>query len=100
MAEKKHATSKPKPVHVVRSNEVVITLTARRSNSGYCYTDLTISREWVNPTTGRLAHGSSFFLNHTEDLVTAIQGAAAWLRGDRPAPAAKDTGPLEDYEHE
>lgn len=100
MPEKKHVTTKPKPLHVVRSNEVVITLTARRSNSGYCYTDLTVSREWVNPTTGRLAHGSNFFLNHAEDLVTAIQAAAAWLRGDRSAPAAEDDLPPEDYEYE
>ncbi len=91
MADKKHAISKPKPLHVVQSNEVVITLTARRSNSGYCYTDLAISREWVNQSSGRLCHGSNFFLNHTEDLLRAIQEAAAWLREANATPSAENT---------
>jgi hypothetical protein len=101
MANSKHVASKPTPLHVVRSGEVVITLAERQSNSGYRYRDMVLLREWLNQSSGRRAHGASFFEKHEEDLVKAIREAAAWLRGAGQTPIAADAnGPLEDYEHE
>jgi hypothetical protein len=73
MADKKHTTGKPKPLHTVCSGEVLITLSERQTNSGYCYRDMTLSREWSNQTTLRRAHGSTFYEKHEEDLVKAIR---------------------------
>ena len=100
MPDKKQAASKPKPLHTVRSGEVVITLSERQTNSGYSYRDMTLSREWSNQTSGRRAHGSTFFEKHEEDLVRAIHEAAAWLRASQAAPAVQDAGTLEDHKHD
>jgi hypothetical protein len=101
-APNQNATTKPKPLHIVRSGEVVISISERQSNSGYSYQDLTLTREWTSQATGKRVHGSPFFFaKHEEDLIKAIRRAAAWLRGSQATPTTEDANePSEDYEDE
>lgn len=101
MADKKNTTSKPKLIHTIRVGEVAILIEERQTNAGIRYKVFTPTREWVRQGTGRRSHGSPFFTEqHADDLVTGIRQATALLRGVQPAPETRDTGPLEDYEHE
>ena len=101
MADKKHSTSTPKPLHTIRVGEVTILITERQTNAGFRYKVFTPTREWVHLGTGRRSHGSPVFAEqHEDDLVKAIREAAAWLRGEQPAPSTEDAGQLEDSEYE
>jgi hypothetical protein len=100
MTEKKH-TTKPKALHVLSSGEVQGTITEKRSNSGFVYKSLELSRNWSNSTTGRRVTGTVFFLTNLEDLMSIIRQAAPLLHETYAAPMSEDAaGPLEDYEHE
>jgi hypothetical protein len=80
MSEKKRTSPKNTPEHVIRHGEVTVEISITQSNSGYQYFHYSIGRRFNSMTTGKEAHGSSFFHRHEEDLVQAIREASEWIR--------------------
>lgn len=80
MSDKKKTNGKSEPEHVVCSGEVRATITMRQSNSGYCYLDFPLTRQWAARASGKQATGNSFFEKHEEDLVDAVRQACLWIR--------------------
>ncbi|OHB65850.1 MAG: hypothetical protein A2V70_16665 [Planctomycetes bacterium RBG_13_63_9] len=80
MNDKKKASDKNQPEHVIRSGEVRAVICHRQSNAGYAYLDFSLSRCWNSMATGKEAHGNSFFDRHEDDLIRAVREAAAWIR--------------------
>ncbi len=78
--KKRQVSAKPKPEHVVRCGEVVVTILKRQANSGLLYRTFLITREWRSMTTQRDSHATSFFESNEEDLVESIRNAAAYVR--------------------
>ena len=63
MNEKKK-TAKQKPEHEIRCGVVTASIYLRQSNCGFPYYDFSLSRVWESVTTGKQAHGTSFFDLH------------------------------------
>jgi hypothetical protein len=80
MSDKKKANPKNTPEHTIRCGEVTALIFVRQSNAGYAYRDIQLVRVFKNRSTGREAHGNTFFETSEHDLIQAIQEAAAWIR--------------------
>ena len=80
MSEKKTATAKLKPEHVIRCGEATATICQCQSNAGFVYRSFVLGRRWKSMATGKESHGNSFFETHEADLLEAVRQAAAWIR--------------------
>jgi len=78
--KKRQVSAKPKPEHVIRCGEVVLTIWKRRANSGLLYRTFLITREWRSMTTQRDSHATSFFESNEKELIEGIRKAAAYVR--------------------
>ena len=81
MNEKKPSTFRQKAEHQIRCGVVTASIYIRQSNCGFPYFDFSLTRSWKSVTTGKEAHGSSFFDCNEQDLVEAVQRACEWIRG-------------------
>lgn len=90
MSEKKQASKKNAPAHVVRVGEVTAIVMLHKSHTGYPFYDFAISRSWQSMVSGRESTSNSLFADHEEDAVTAVRQAAAWIR------AKANRGPVEN----
>ena len=97
MTDKKPTANRQKPVHTIRCGEVVVCIYRRQSNGGYVYHDFVLGRCWRGVSTGKEAHGGTFFEKNEEDLVRAIREASTWLR-ERSRPPELSTAVQESPE--
>jgi hypothetical protein len=92
MNDKKKTTTKNRPVHLIRSQEISATVYMKQSNAGFCYFDYTIGRNWRSQASGKEAHGVSFFDKHQDAIIEVVMEASAWIRAQLQANAANQDG--------
>lgn len=80
MNTKKQSPAKQTPVHAIRRGETMASISLGQSNCGYVYFQFSLSRAWKSMSTGKEAHGNSFFDTNEEDLIQVIREASAWIR--------------------
>lgn len=98
MSEKKPTTTKQKPEHEIRCGTVTASVYLRQSNCGFPYYDFSLGRSWKSMTTGKQAHGTSFFDQNEADLVLAVHKACAWIR-NKAAEASPGQSPVSEEPH-
>ena len=89
--ESKKTASSHKPAHTMQCGEVTVRIHRRQSNAGFTYYDFSLARSWRSIASGKETHGSTFFAAHEQDLLRAVQEAAAWLREQAGSPASGGT---------
>ena len=89
--KKKSNQTKQKPEHTIRHGEVTASIYMRQSNCGYPYYDFALTRSWKSMTTGKEAHGTTFFVKNRQDLVKVINEASNWIHQRMVAVISKET---------
>ena len=98
MSDKKQTNIKQKPEHEISCGTVIASIYLRQSNCGFPYYDFSLSRTWKSMTTGKPAHGTSFFDKNETDLIQAIRKACTWVR-DKNAEAAAGEALVVEKQH-
>lgn len=93
MREKKTATYKTTPRHVIQCGQVTAHIFERQSPSGYPYFDFSLSRTWKNKSTGRESHSPTFFDGNHADIASAARKASGWILEQHQAAVADPADP-------
>lgn len=68
-----------KPIHVIREGAISASIYRRQSPSGYAYLDFSLTRSWKTQTSGKTGCSTNYFALNRNELVAAIDSAAAWI---------------------
>ena len=76
-----------KPIHVIREGAISASIYRRQSPSGYAYLDFSLTRSWKTQSSGKTGCSTNYFAINRQDLVTAIDRAAAWIAANEDLDA-------------